>query len=288
MSILTPSRGDLLPIHNPSYGPLQPSAMPAPPPSASPRPPAPFPISDKIAQSRKAQQGEVDPIQAWRDAMMAARAPNGVRDALAPIEPNNAHVNSAQRPSASASAGASGSKPPLSSFTAKRASLAASIPRPAPFPDVFAPRDMTAPATRPTLRDLSVNTPQQVGKRPREYASASTAKRSRVADGAAAERSRDATQHEWTLKWRKAFPTLVFHFEIGLEDGSARSLKPRLIKMGSVSRVFVWTCRLLMLVAYRSILLAEDHTSYRQECRISSETQDYRPCTAARSAGFPS
>ncbi|EIW67729.1 hypothetical protein TREMEDRAFT_33322 [Tremella mesenterica DSM 1558] len=38
---------------------------------------------------------------------------------------------------------------------------------------------------------------------------------------------------QWTSKWIKIFPTLVFHFEINLEDGPAKSLKPRIEKLGA-------------------------------------------------------
>lgn len=45
-----------------------------------------------------------------------------------------------------------------------------------------------------------------------------------------------AEEEKWTAKWIKVFPSLVFYFEIGAEEGSGKSLKSRVLKMGAVGR----------------------------------------------------
>jgi regulatory subunit for Cdc7p protein kinase len=43
-------------------------------------------------------------------------------------------------------------------------------------------------------------------------------------------------EENWRAKWIKLFPGLVFHFEVGAEQGSAgRAMMNRVLKMGAVS-----------------------------------------------------
>ncbi|WVQ85007.1 hypothetical protein IAT38_007171 [Cryptococcus sp. DSM 104549] len=48
-------------------------------------------------------------------------------------------------------------------------------------------------------------------------------------------------EEKWSAKWVKAFPNLVFHFEIGAEEGGGKALRSRVIKMGAKVEQFFST-----------------------------------------------
>ncbi|KAL7420722.1 Cdc7p-Dbf4p kinase complex regulatory subunit [Cryptotrichosporon argae] len=92
------------------------------------------------------------------------------------------------------------------------------IPKPAATPDVFADeprsgkrRDAPAPA------------------------SASLHKRAKLDAAATAAASRNLREESerWLAKWRKVFPTLVFHFELGIDEGVRRDLRARVMGAGA-------------------------------------------------------
>lgn len=229
MSVITPSRVELLPIHNPYFGPLQPSAMPLPPPSISPHPAAPFNPPPKLDKSRIEQFGanHYDTIASWRKGLDGNPRPNpSTRSVLAEVRPNTA---------LNASASSSASTRFISKSTTTRLSAALSIPRPAPIPDVFAPSlNASFPSRTTSLSNLS-------GKRSRDPggASLSVSKRVKVDEkrelAEATARSHKLEEEKWRAKWVKVFPTLVFHFEIGAEEGQGKSLVGRVTRMGAVS-----------------------------------------------------
>ena len=113
----------------------------------------------------------------------------------------------------------------------RQPSIVNSIPRPALSPDVFAPCQ-----SGPSIQSI-----KHPVKRPHESASASCTLLKRIkvderreiaANNALAHR---VEEERWTTKWIKVFPTLVFHFEIGAEEGAGKSLAARVTKMGAVS-----------------------------------------------------
>lgn len=80
-------------------------------------------------------------------------------------------------------------------------------------------------------------------KRPSTNAYATSAsKRARVNTEreATVGKTSKAEEERWTAKWIKVFPSLVFYFEIGAEEGSGKSLKGRVLKMGAVGYSW-WT-----------------------------------------------
>ncbi|TYJ58299.1 hypothetical protein B9479_000842 [Cryptococcus floricola] len=50
-----------------------------------------------------------------------------------------------------------------------------------------------------------------------------------------------ADEDKWTRSWVKAFPTLIFYFEIGAEEGPGKTLRSRVIKMGAKVEQFFST-----------------------------------------------
>jgi len=227
MSIITPSRVELLPIHDPFFGPLQPSAMPAPPSTISPRlTTASFavPLPPKLDRSCLDQLGasQYNSVTSWRKAMDGVpRATPSGRLILGEVRPNS-------NPSASTTSRSTSN--PLT-----RISAANSIPRPAPAPDVFAPSLKVSFQSRPTT------TSTLSSKRTRDPGSGglSSLKRVKVEDKRelvkATAEIHKAEEERWRAKWVKVFPTLVFHLEIGAEEGQGRSLSGRVVRMGAVS-----------------------------------------------------
>jgi hypothetical protein len=57
----------------------------------------------------------------------------------------------------------------------------------------------------------------------------------RKADLRAAAEKRRADEDKWRKKWIKFFPTLIFHFEIGAEEGPGKALMQKLLKLDAVS-----------------------------------------------------
>lgn len=112
-----------------------------------------------------------------------------------------------------------------------RSGLTKTIPQPAPTPDVFAASDSGKAAAATSL-----------GKRSRLDLGA---RDQAISKRARAEASQQAARHmeeqdKWIGKWRKAFPSLVFHFELGVEEGIGRGLRQRVLGMGAVSSL---TCQ---------------------------------------------
>lgn len=226
MSIITPSRAELLPIHRPHFSPLHSSLMPALSPSMSPHPVAPFAPPQKLERSRLDRLGaeQYNVIKSWKKTVdNVPRATSSARAALAEVKPNiHLSVNTASRLSG------------LTSKPSNRTSAANSIPRPVATPDVFAPCSYTSFP----LQSTALSTPP--GKRSRETAAASLfqAKRARVdvkrESAEATARNHKSEEERWKAKWIKVFPTLVFHFEIGAEEGQGKLLVGRVVRMGAV------------------------------------------------------
>jgi hypothetical protein len=117
---------------------------------------------------------------------------------------------------------------------APQLTIAKSIPRPAAAPDVFAPEPSRANATGTSAPHTATSL---LGKRARDAtptAAATLAKRQRAEATALAAKSHREEQDRWLQKWQKVFPTLVFHFEIGVEEGAGRGLRNRVLNMGAV------------------------------------------------------
>jgi len=74
-------------------------------------------------------------------------------------------------------------------------------------------------------RDATPSTATALSKRQRADAAAT----------AAAAKSHREEQDRWLQKWQKVFPTLVFYFDIGAEEGTGRTLRKRVLDMGAVS-----------------------------------------------------
>ncbi|WVF69037.1 hypothetical protein IAT40_003811 [Kwoniella sp. CBS 6097] len=168
---------------------------------------------------------------------------------------------------ASISANLSNNPSAIRSFSNRTSMASHSIPKPSETPDVFAPEVHTQVSTKvressTALNDLMRSIPgpstsasasvSASAKRAREVmqtnpnilaAAAISAKRARVASGTehrdaggAAEsgaRNARAEEEKWRAKWVKVFPTLVFHFEIGAEDGMGKTLRNRIARMGA-------------------------------------------------------
>lgn len=130
-----------------------------------------------------------------------------------------------------------------------RSQLAKAVPQPAPAHDVFE-------------YDAGKTTTTSLGKRLRldqQHARDQT-----LSKRARAEASQQAARHleeqdKWIGKWRKAFPSLVFHFELGVEEGVGRGLRQRVLGMGAVS----YDCYPLLT------LLRKSTSSSRSAYRIS-------------------
>ncbi|TXT15995.1 hypothetical protein VHUM_00498 [Vanrija humicola] len=142
-----------------------------------------------------------------------------------------------------------------------------SIPQPAAVPDVF---DTTSPRTTTAL-----------GKRARERERAPTApatssKRARAEAAALAAKSHKQEQEQWLAKWQKVFPTLVFHFEIGAEEGAGRSLNNRVQQMGARVDQF-FSQRVSHLVVKGGASPQRPRAAPSQSKRAARETADTNP-----------
>nr|XP_019045391.1 hypothetical protein I302_05780 [Kwoniella bestiolae CBS 10118]OCF24321.1 hypothetical protein I302_05780 [Kwoniella bestiolae CBS 10118] len=109
------------------------------------------------------------------------------------------------------------------------------IPRPSATPDVFAPEIKTTPDGT-SARDADAFFSS---KRPRDltqtHFSSVPQKRVKVEREhiESAVKTARAEEERWRAKWVKVFPTLVFHFEIGVEEGAGKTLRHRVSKMGA-------------------------------------------------------
>jgi hypothetical protein len=224
-TVITPSRADLLPIHN-LYGPLQPSAMPAPPPSVSPHHPAPYPFHPKLSRSHldkigTSSQNEI--IARWKTDLI----PGNERERLATRDPNLPSPSSKRAvtvKSPNVNSILVENQPPQSIRSKNQISFANSVPKRPIIPDVFAdssqkqinPLPNSAKRLRETTPTLDILGDKRVkldlANRPKKSLE-ETAK--------------------WETKWRKAFPGLVFHFEVGADD-ARKTLTQRVERMGAV------------------------------------------------------
>ena len=248
MSIITPSRADLLPLHDPLFGPLQPSAMPAPQ-SVSPHvaTAGPFPLAPALERSRLEQYingGSDKPVDVttWRkgiDTMVT----NSPRVALARVNTNTTstqvqgvNVDVVSATSTSASALASTSTLPRAGTSKPAARVTSnSIPRPAAVPDVFAD-DKASTSLPSNAQSTSARTgllAATAGKRARDSAHTGAGAASTSTTNPSSKRAR-VEEDAWKTKWLKSFPNLVFHFEIGTE-GNGKMLENRVKAMGAVS-----------------------------------------------------
>lgn len=192
-------------LHDPpTFGGLQPSALPRPPPSPAPR----TTTNLNMNTARKIDLVPGTGAGSKPHPQPQARDGAGSRTVLGRV---NVNANSSSNLAAA-----------LQKRVAARPQIPVKakvqIPRPAAAPDVFAPD------------------PPKFGKRARTDqtpAAATTAKRPR-ADASTVKVLR-YEQEQWAAKWLKAFPTLTFHFEIGTEDGAGRGLRARVTKLGAVS-----------------------------------------------------
>ena len=199
MSIITPARGDLLSLHNPFHGQLQPSTMAAQMPSnlSASFPSASF---DKSRLDDLHNENTYDSVSTWRKNidLSAPSAPS--REALTDLSVNSSRIASRQ---------------------ASRATTSTSIPRPSLTPDVFAPTEDDHLPMRPNV---------STSKRTRDAVPLATSKRAKVDKVAKTEEA------AWRSKWVKSFPTLIFHFELGTE-GHGKILENRVKAMGAVSLI---------------------------------------------------
>lgn len=98
-------------------------------------------------------------------------------------------------------------------------------------------KDPGTPESKSFFTADQAKTTNSLEKRPSTNTYAlSASKRARInteREAAVGKTSR-AEEEKWTAKWIKVFPSLVFYFEIGAEEGSGKSLKSRVLKMGAV------------------------------------------------------
>lgn len=194
MSIITSTRGDLLPLHNPYFGPLQPSgAMPAPM-SQHLSNTFPPPVLEKSRLDDVHNENTYDSISSWRKGLDQSPRLAPAREVLTHLNTNTSRLSSRQ------------------------VSTSTSIPRPSPVPDVFEPAEKDPLPTRLSL---------SASKRTRDPVPVSTSKRVKIDKIAKTE------EEAWRSKWVKSFPTLVFHFELGSE-GHGKALEQRVKAMGAV------------------------------------------------------
>ncbi|OXM76001.1 regulatory subunit for Cdc7p protein kinase [Cryptococcus neoformans Bt63] len=97
-------------------------------------------------------------------------------------------------------------------------------------------KDPGTPESKSFFTADQAKTTNSLEKRPSTNTYAlSASKRARInteREAAVGKTSR-AEEEKWTAKWIKVFPSLVFYFEIGAEEGSGKSLKSRVLKMGA-------------------------------------------------------
>ena len=250
-ALITPSRASLLPIHNIDHGPLQPSAMPAPPTSHSPRSTAPFVLPSKLSRSqvtRIGQSASKDLVQIWQGTLPSVfndggRARDGAEvAALSAVDINAGPSPKRLRPGIDSPRRLpSNIKSPesrqalkdleiLRTKSIQPLSIAKSVPKHALEPDIFTP-DPTA------FRPLNAfnNATKRMHDAGKMGPPPSTSKRAKVDENGAVRGQKPVLDRTlWDEKWKKAFPGLIFHFEIGADDAK-KSLAQRVAKMGAAS-----------------------------------------------------
>ncbi|WRT67995.1 uncharacterized protein IL334_004970 [Kwoniella shivajii] len=117
----------------------------------------------------------------------------------------------------------------INTNTANKSRPSTLIPRPSATPDVFA-SDNKLNNTSSTSRP--VNSLFLSSKRPRETISITLGNPKRAKLDESALKNAKAEEEKWRAKWIKVFPTLVFHFEIGAEEG-AKHMRNRVMRMGA-------------------------------------------------------
>ncbi|WWC70978.1 uncharacterized protein I206_104931 [Kwoniella pini CBS 10737] len=150
-----------------------------------------------------------DVFKAWKKGIPATGTPNTLgsinRDVLGSL-----NVNTASR---------------------SRSSASATIPRPSATPDVFAPEKIT---TTQRSADVFLNSAKRSRDLTQTAFTSGSAKRVKLErEAESASRTARAEEEKWRAKWVKVFPTLVFHFEIGSEEGAGKYLKQRVTRMGA-------------------------------------------------------
>jgi hypothetical protein len=219
---VTPSRGDILSVHDPFHGQhqLQPSAMP-PPSTASPNAPAnpiishpPIPKLDKSRLEKLGASGAYDAITSWRKNASPRRA-------LLAVNTNSTYTSTSTQ---------STSRPSVNARL--------SVPRAPLLPDVFAcPEDTSTSIRKPFIFTSTSKRSREVENVPPE-----SLKRVKAEDGGKSKGDgrvltgrRSVEEEVWRAKWRRVFPGLTFHFESGAEEGQGKILKQRVLKMNAVS-----------------------------------------------------
>lgn len=150
------------------------------------------------------------------------------RTVLGRVNVNIAHNAGADSPALAAkkqsTQSAQPAQPAQSHGRVTRSGLTKTIPQPAPAPDVFASDSAAATLGKRSRADTGAREQQQV-----------MSKRARAEASQQAARFMEE-QNRWLGKWRKIFPSLVFHFDIGVDDVVGRGLKQRALDMGAVGR----------------------------------------------------
>ncbi|WVQ96551.1 hypothetical protein IAU59_003656 [Kwoniella sp. CBS 9459] len=159
-----------------------------------------------------------------------------------------------------ASISANLSNPSAHRSLSNRSLASHTIPKPSATPDVFAPevptskvrdasvlqdmmRSVPGPSTSTAAsvkraREVMQSNPNALAAAAAAASAANSSKRARVASGTehrddTGARNARAEEEKWRAKWVKVFPTLVFHFEIGAEDGMGKTLRNRIARMGA-------------------------------------------------------
>ncbi|WWD05102.1 hypothetical protein V865_003174 [Kwoniella europaea PYCC6329] len=217
MSVLLPSRGEL-DVYDPN-NPFQSLVSQSTFPLATR--PAPATAAAVPAKMQVHKNKSVNHIQEGKDQFDVFRS---WKKGIDPIAPKGSPANREVLASVNTNI-ASKSRNALSSL----------IPRPSATPDVFAPEFKATPTGTPTNNVDAVFS----SKRPRDLTQTSLSsvsqKRVKLEKDAVdpAVKTARAEEEKWRAKWVKVFPTLVFHFEIGVEEGAGKNLRHRVSKMGA-------------------------------------------------------
>lgn len=203
MAVITPFRDQLFP---PKHA-LQPSAMPAPTPSVSP-----FLLPQKF-DKRPTLLGQHDKDKENVHAIQ--RTQSNTHTALS-VRQTNAEASTSRLPPKT-----------------KSLSFQTAIPHLPAVPDVFTPAASHSDQYETSSKRAGTDLPSSVPAKKRREA---------LGDGdnslnSTAAKRQESQQDVWRQKWIKSFPTLIFHFELGAEEGSGKGLKSRAIKMGAVGHI---------------------------------------------------
>ncbi|KAK8858776.1 hypothetical protein IAR55_003006 [Kwoniella newhampshirensis] len=258
MSILTPSRGDFQPVkttlhNNPLFAPVH-----HPSPSST----AVIPLGEMYTKTSRssnnvmdnhghsrstiktgsgsgvAHDGHFDVFNTWRKGVAGTQHATTPREALASVNTNVVGNGIG-----------SGAKS-RSGLSASVASTSTLIPRPSATLDVFAADGSSRKSGLYSAQTLSMSRNVSVGagggKRSRERerdrdqtviltkrAKVEAAEMVTAASVSNSNKAGRLGEEQWREKWTRAFPNLIFHFEIGAEEGPGRHLRSRVIRMGA-------------------------------------------------------